>query len=117
MPSVRRLEDVLNEGHTRVSSHTLGESLGITDTQIRKDLASLGSLGQPGKDAILDQIVNWYKELPADSRISMYATAQKLFESRRAHVPAPIRGATKIDHRGQRHVDNKNKRASDKKYG
>jgi len=45
---LRRLEDVLTEGHKRVSSHTLGESLGITDTQIRKDLASLGSLGQPG---------------------------------------------------------------------
>ena len=45
---LRRLEDVLAEGDKRVSSHTLGESLGITDTQIRKDLASLGSLGQPG---------------------------------------------------------------------
>ncbi len=45
---LRRLEDVLAEGNTRVSSHTLGDSLGLTDTQIRKDLASLGSLGQPG---------------------------------------------------------------------
>jgi redox-sensing transcriptional repressor len=45
---LRRLEDVLIEGHKRVSSHSLGESLGISDTQIRKDLASLGSLGQPG---------------------------------------------------------------------
>src|SRR4030095_10185106 len=26
----------------------LGESLGITDTQVRKDLAALGSLGQAG---------------------------------------------------------------------
>ena len=25
-----------------------GEALGVTDTQVRKDLASLGSLGQPG---------------------------------------------------------------------
>jgi redox-sensing transcriptional repressor len=31
-----------------VSSSLLGKSLGITDTQVRKDLASLGSLGQPG---------------------------------------------------------------------
>jgi redox-sensing transcriptional repressor len=31
-----------------VSSGLLGKSLGITDTQVRKDLASLGSLGQPG---------------------------------------------------------------------
>ena len=45
---LRRLEDVLAEGSKHVSSHTLGESLGLTDTQIRKDLASLGSLGQPG---------------------------------------------------------------------
>jgi len=31
-----------------VSSSSLGEALGIADTQVRKDLAALGSLGQPG---------------------------------------------------------------------
>lgn len=45
---LRRLEGLLQEGTSRVSSSGLGEALGITDTQVRKDLASLGSLGQPG---------------------------------------------------------------------
>lgn len=31
-----------------MSSSTLGEALAITDVQVRKDLASLGKLGQPG---------------------------------------------------------------------
>jgi redox-sensing transcriptional repressor len=45
---LRRLEGLLREGVTRVSSSLLGESLGVTDAQVRKDLASLGNLGQPG---------------------------------------------------------------------
>lgn len=45
---LRRLEELLREGTPRVSSSLLGESLGITDTQVRKDLAALGRLGQPG---------------------------------------------------------------------
>jgi redox-sensing transcriptional repressor len=45
---LRRLESLLREATPRVSSSALGEALGITDTQVRKDLASLGSLGQPG---------------------------------------------------------------------
>src|SRR4051812_22625755 len=45
---LRRLEGLLCEGTSRVSSSCLGEALGISDTQVRKDLASLGSLGQPG---------------------------------------------------------------------
>jgi redox-sensing transcriptional repressor len=38
----------LREGRPRVSSGLLGEALGITDTQVRKDLAAIGNLGQPG---------------------------------------------------------------------
>jgi redox-sensing transcriptional repressor len=45
---LRRLEELLREGTMRVSSSVLGESLGLRDAQVRKDLASLGSLGQPG---------------------------------------------------------------------
>jgi redox-sensing transcriptional repressor len=45
---LRRLEGLLREGITRVSSSLLGESLGVGDAQVRKDLASLGNLGQPG---------------------------------------------------------------------
>ncbi len=45
---LRRLEDLLTEGVGKVSSGLLGEALGLTDTQVRKDLASLGRLGHPG---------------------------------------------------------------------
>lgn len=45
---LRRLESYLREGVTKVSSGQLGEALGVTDAQVRKDLAYLGHLGQPG---------------------------------------------------------------------
>ena len=45
---LRRLESLLREGATKVSSGALGEALGVTDAQVRKDLAYLGNLGHPG---------------------------------------------------------------------
>jgi redox-sensing transcriptional repressor len=45
---LRRLEGFLREGRTKISSRQLGEALGVTDAQVRKDLAYLGSLGHPG---------------------------------------------------------------------
>ena len=45
---LRRLQRFLREGSQTVSSGQLGEALGITDAQVRKDLAYLGNLGQPG---------------------------------------------------------------------
>jgi redox-sensing transcriptional repressor len=45
---LRRLESLLRDGTTKVSSSLLGEALGVTDAQVRKDLAYLGNLGHPG---------------------------------------------------------------------
>lgn len=45
---LRRLEELLREDVTKVSSGLLGEPLGVTDAQVRKDLAYLGHLGHPG---------------------------------------------------------------------
>ncbi len=45
---LRRLEGLLRDGTTKVSSSLLGEALGVTDAQVRKDLAYLGNLGHPG---------------------------------------------------------------------
>jgi redox-sensing transcriptional repressor len=45
---LRRLELLHREGASKVSSRLLGEALGVTDAQVRKDLAYLGNLGQPG---------------------------------------------------------------------
>ncbi len=45
---LRRLEMLHREGVAKVSSRLLGEALGVTDAQVRKDLAYLGNLGHPG---------------------------------------------------------------------
>lgn len=45
---LRHLERFYREGVQTVSSGQLGIALGITDAQVRKDLAYLGNLGQPG---------------------------------------------------------------------
>jgi len=45
---LRYLEGLARDGSTTVSSGQLGEPLGVTDAQVRKDLAYLGNLGQPG---------------------------------------------------------------------
>src|SRR5947209_3289256 len=45
---LRHLERFHREGMQTVSSGQLGVALGITDAQVRKDLACLGNLGQPG---------------------------------------------------------------------
>lgn len=45
---LRPLEASLREGASKFSSGQLGEAVGVTDAQVRKDLAALGSLGQPG---------------------------------------------------------------------
>ncbi len=45
---LRRLEAFRDAGTATISSGQLGESLGVPDTQVRKDLAYLGHLGLPG---------------------------------------------------------------------
>jgi len=45
---LRRLEALAAEGVKTVSSAQLGQPLGISDAQVRKDLAALGHLGHPG---------------------------------------------------------------------
>jgi redox-sensing transcriptional repressor len=45
---LRRLDEFLRQGLSKVSSGQLGGPLGITDAQVRKDLAALGHLGHPG---------------------------------------------------------------------
>jgi redox-sensing transcriptional repressor len=54
-PTVRRLSLYLRElrahqdaGHATISSKQLGEALGLTDAQVRKDLAIFGQFGHPG---------------------------------------------------------------------
>ncbi len=45
---VRQLNALARDGVTTVSSNELGQALGLTPAQVRKDLASVGQLGFPG---------------------------------------------------------------------
>jgi len=45
---LRHLQRLHEEGCATVSSGQLGAALGLNDAQVRKDLAYLGNLGQPG---------------------------------------------------------------------
>ena len=54
---LRHLERLQQEGAQKVSSSQLGEALGINDAQVRKDLAYLGNLGQPGIGYLIGDLV------------------------------------------------------------
>ena len=45
---LRALGQLINEGETVTSSHELGERLGISSAQIRKDLSHFGEFGKQG---------------------------------------------------------------------
>lgn len=45
---LRELQHLLRAGRATVSSSQLGKRLGVTDAQVRKDLAYFGHFGQPG---------------------------------------------------------------------
>lgn len=46
---LRELSSRLEQGEETVNSKSLGLSLGLTDAQVRKDLAIFGQLGHPGR--------------------------------------------------------------------
>ena len=45
---LRELESIAEEGANTISSKQLGTALGLTDAQVRKDLAYFGQFGHPG---------------------------------------------------------------------
>lgn len=45
---LRHLEDCESQGERTISSRQLGETLNLTDAQVRKDLAYFGPFGHPG---------------------------------------------------------------------
>ena len=44
----RYLDDLFNKGVVRISSHSLGDKMDITASQIRQDLSCFGEFGQQG---------------------------------------------------------------------
>ncbi|MGE3803493.1 MAG: redox-sensing transcriptional repressor Rex [Gemmataceae bacterium] len=45
---LRCIEELERHGATKVSSSQLGEALGVSDAQVRRDIGALGNLGHPG---------------------------------------------------------------------
>ena len=69
-PAVRRLSLYLRQLDTfkkrerrTISSKQLGESLGLTDAQVRKDFAYFGQFGHPGIGYRVDDLINELKKI------------------------------------------------------
>jgi redox-sensing transcriptional repressor len=58
---LRHLDRLQQGGALTVSSSQLGDALGITDAQVRKDLAYLGNLGQPGIGYSVGELIHALK--------------------------------------------------------
>src|SRR5438067_8812381 len=75
-PAVRRLSLYLRqlEGFKRkdrrtISSRQLGESLGLTDAQVRKDLAYFGQFGHPGIGYRVDELIGQVKRILGTDKV------------------------------------------------
>ena len=60
---LRQLEALKRGGRTTVSSKQLGESLGLTDAQVRKDLAYFGQFGHPGIGYRVDDLIGQVRRI------------------------------------------------------
>src|SRR5438045_7656782 len=54
---LRQLESFKRNNRTTVSSKQLGQSLQLTDAQVRKDLAYFGQFGHPGIGYRVDDLI------------------------------------------------------------
>src|SRR5688500_3116968 len=60
---LRQLESLKRGGRSTVSSKQLGESLRLTDAQVRKDLAYFGQFGHPGIGYRVDDLIAQVKRI------------------------------------------------------
>jgi redox-sensing transcriptional repressor len=75
-PAVRRLSLYLREleafarkGRRTISSKQLGQSLGLTDAQVRKDLAYFGQFGHPGIGYRVDDLIAQVRRILGTDRV------------------------------------------------
>ena len=59
----RLLSRMRDEGETVVSSHDLGDALGITPAQIRKDLSYFGRFGKQGRGYSVDRLAEELRQI------------------------------------------------------
>lgn len=67
---LRQLEALQTQNVLTVSSLTLGQSLGLTDAQVRKDLAYFGQFGRPGVGYQVEPLIRQLREILGTDRIS-----------------------------------------------
>ncbi len=60
---LRQLEAFKRKDRRTISSKQLGESLGLTDAQVRKDLAYFGQFGHPGIGYRVDELIGEVKHI------------------------------------------------------
>jgi redox-sensing transcriptional repressor len=54
---LRELQQLVRQGRATISSSQLGKLLGVTDAQVRKDLAYFGHFGHPGIGYRCDELI------------------------------------------------------------
>lgn len=59
----RELQHLLQQGWQTISSAQLGKRLGVTDAQVRKDLAYFGQFGYPGIGYRCEELVHRIREI------------------------------------------------------
>ncbi len=60
---LRELQHLIRDGHETTSSTQLGGRLGVTDAQIRKDLAYFGQFGYPGIGYRCEELVGQIRKI------------------------------------------------------
>jgi redox-sensing transcriptional repressor len=60
---LRQLESFQRKNRQTISSKHLGESLGLTDAQVRKDLAYFGQFGHPGIGYRVDDLIQQIRKI------------------------------------------------------
>jgi redox-sensing transcriptional repressor len=65
---LRQLEGFKRKGRRTISSRQLGESLNLTDAQVRKDLAYFGQFGHPGIGYRVEDLIKQVKHILGTDR-------------------------------------------------
>ena len=65
---LRELSSRLESGEQTVSSKSLGRSLGLTDAQVRKDLALFGQFGHPGRGYAIAELIESLRKIMGRDR-------------------------------------------------
>lgn len=66
---LRQLESFKRKDRRTISSRQLGDALGLTDAQVRKDLAYFGQFGHPGIGYRVDDLIHQVKRILGTDKV------------------------------------------------